>query len=103
MNFYVFACKLNSNLIDKGYKLEVGNNKRYYLLNGRPFFFIDYVNQYISYRSNYFSTTWGNMDWTGFYDKPNFDLVNDSSNNIIKEYKNQLYTEKIERIKNDFV
>jgi hypothetical protein len=43
------------------------------------------------------------MDWTGFYDKPNFDLVNDSSNNIIKEYKNKLYTEKIERMKEDFV
>lgn len=37
-NWYTFASKLNSFLIDKGYKMEYSNNCRQYCLDNVPHF-----------------------------------------------------------------
>lgn len=37
-NWYIFACKLNSYLIDNGYKMEYSNNCRQYCLDNVPHF-----------------------------------------------------------------
>ena len=61
-NWYTFASKLNSFLIDKGYKMEYSNNFRQYYLDNVPHFIINYNYQEINFTIDLYSR-WYSMSF----------------------------------------
>lgn len=104
-NWYTFACKLNSLLIDKGYKMEYSNNCRQYNLGNVPHFLINYDEQFIHFTQDLYSM-WYRMR---FDDKlsdgdyaPDFKLLARFADEMLMQYKQQVLVNKLLRIQNDF-
>lgn len=104
-NWYNFASKLNSYLIDKGYKMEYSNNCRQYCLDNVPYFFINYNEQLIHFTKDLYSM-WYRMRFddnlsNGEY-APDFELLARFADEILTQYKHQVLVNKLLRIQNDF-
>ena len=104
-NWYTFACKLNSYLIDKGYKMEYSNNCRQYCLDDVPHFIINYDEQFIHFTQDLYSM-WYRMRFdddlsNGDY-APDFELLARFADEMLIEYKQRIYVNKLLRIQNDF-
>ena len=105
-NWYTFASKLNSYLIDKGYKMEYSNNCRQYCLDNVPHFMINYDEQIIHFTQDLYSM-WNRMVFNNdnFRDgdyAPDFDLLARFADEMLIEYKQRIYVNKLLRIQNDF-
>lgn len=104
-NWYRFACKLNSYLIDKGYKMEYSNNCRQYCLDNVPHFIINYDYQEIHFNKDLYSR-WYSMSFDKNPDEgqygPDFDLLALCADEILTQYKQRIYVNKLLRIQNDF-
>ena len=105
-NWYTFASKLNSYLIDKGYKMEYSNNCRQYCLGNVPHFLINYDEQLIHFTQDLYSM-WNRMVFNNdnFRDgdyTPDFKLLAHFADEILVEYKQRIYVNKLLRIQNDF-
>lgn len=104
-NWYTFASKLNLFLIDKGYKMEYSNNCRQYYLDNVPNFIIDYDEQIIYFKQDLYSM-WYRMRFddnlsNGDY-APDFYLLAHFAEEMLVEYKQRIYVNKLLRIQNDF-
>ena len=103
-NWHTFASKLNSYLIDKGYKMEYSNNCRQYCLDNVPHFIINYNYQEIHFTIDLYSR-WYSMSFKdadkGEYE-PDFDLLAKYADEMLKQYKHQVLVSKLLRIKDDF-
>lgn len=104
-NWYTFSSKLNLFLIDKGYKMEYSNNCRQFCLDNVPHFMIDYEDQKIHFNKDLYSR-WYSMSFDNNADKreiePDFDLLAQCADEMLKEYKQRIYVNKLLRIKDDF-
>ena len=104
-NWYTFASKLNSFLIDKGYKEEYSNNCRQFYLDNRPYFIIDYENQFIHFSQDLYSR-WYIMRFDNDINEgeyaPDFELLAKCADEILTQYKQRIYINKLLRIKDDF-
>lgn len=104
-NWYTFACKLNSYLIDKGYKMEYSNNCRQFCLGDVPHFIINYDYHEIHFNQDLYSC-WYSMSFNEGADKgeyePDFDLLAKCADEILTQYKQRIYVNKLLRIQNDF-
>lgn len=104
-NWYTFACKLNSYLIDKGYKMEYSNNCRRFCLGDVPYFMIDYENQLIHFNQDLYSS-WYRMSFDNYMTegeyKPNFELLAKCADEILTQYKQRIYVNKLLKVQDDF-
>lgn len=104
-NWYTFSSKLNSYLIDKGYKMEYSNNCRQYCLDRVIYFIIYYDYQEIHFTKDLYSR-WYSMSFNEDADKgeyePDFDLLAQYADKILTQYKQRIYVNKLIRIQNDF-
>ena len=104
-NWYTFACKLNLFLIDKGYKMEYSNNCRQYCLGDVPYFLINYEDQFIHFNKDLYSM-WYRMRFDNNLSKgdfkPDFELLAQYADEILTQYKQRIYVNKLLRIQNDF-
>ena len=104
-NWYTFASKLNSFLIEKGYKMEYSNNCRQYCLDNVHHFIINYDEQFIHFNQDLYSK-WYKMRFDndmneGEYE-PDFDLLAKCADEILKQYKHRIYVNKLLQAQNDF-
>ena len=104
-NWYTFASKLNSFLIDKGYKMEYSNNCRQFSLGNVPHFIINYDEQFIHFTQDLYSM-WYRMRFddklrAGDY-APDFDLLARFADEILTQYKQRIYVNKLLRLQDDF-
>lgn len=104
-NWYTFASKLNTFLIDKGYKMEYSNNCRQFCLGNVPHFIIDYEDQLIHFNQDLYSR-WYKMRFDndlniGEYE-PDFELLANYADEILTQYKQQELVNKLLRIQHDF-
>ena len=104
-NWYTFSSKLNSYLIDKGYKMEYSNNCRQYCLDNVSHFIIDYEIQCIHFTQDLYSM-WYKMRFDNDLNEeeyaPDFDLLARFADEMLIEYKQQVLVNKLIRIQNDF-
>ena len=96
-NWYTFASKLNSFLIDKGYKMEYSNNYRQFLLGDIPYFIINYDDQLIHFNKDLYSR-WYMMD----IDEFDFELLEKCADEILTQYKQEIYVNKLLKVQDDF-
>lgn len=104
-NWYTFACKLNSFLLDKGYKMEYSNNCRQFCLDNVPHFIINYEDQIIYFTQDLYSSwcrmRFDNDQCDGDF-APDFELLAQYADEILTQYKQRIYVNKLLRIQNDF-
>lgn len=104
-NWYTFSSKLNTFLIDKGYKMEYSNNCRQFCLGNIPHFIIDYEDQLIHFNQDLYSS-WYRMSFNNYITegeyKPDFNLLAQYADEILTQYKQQVLVNKLLRIQNDF-
>ena len=104
-NWYTFACKLNSYLIDKGYKMEYSNNCRQFCLGDIPHFIINYDYQEIHFTKELYSR-WYRMSFNEDADQgeyaPDFNLLAQCADENLTQYKHQVLVNKLLKVQDDF-